>query len=326
MTPHALLSRLADGHFHSGEDLAAAFGVSRAAVWKQLKRVGELPGVQLHAVRGRGYRLATPLELLDGEQLVTALAAWQPVLDDIELLPGVDSTNAYLMTRPAPAIGRGIAVLAEHQTAGRGRRGRRWVSGYGRNLTLSLGWTFDLPMARLSGISLASGVALADALAGLGVQGLALKWPNDLYLAGRKLAGLLVEASGEANGPTRVVIGVGLNLALPAECADQIDQPWTDLTQQLGDCPPRNRIASAVLSGLLAAVQQYTEHGLAPFLGRWQSYDLYGGQSVQIQLGEQVITGRYVGLNADGNLLLDTADGPRTFAGGEVSLRPVSGT
>lgn len=322
MTPHALLSHLADGRFHSGQDLAARFGVSRAAVWKQLKQLETLPGVVVHAVRGRGYKLAAPLELLDAEQLVSALGAQAGRLTGIDLLQSVDSTNAYLMAKPAPPLGQGQVCLTEHQTAGRGRRGRPWVSGYGRNLTLSLSWTFDLPMSRLAGLSLAVGVAVADALADQSVQDLALKWPNDLYLDGRKLAGFLVEASGEANGPTRVVIGIGLNVALPPDCADAIDQPWTDLRAQLGDCPPRNRLAAGILSGLLNALPQYAEHGLPPFLQRWQAYDLYRDQTVQVLLGEQAIQGRYVGLNEDGNLLLDTPDGRRSFAGGEVSLRP----
>jgi len=322
MNPHALLSQLADGRFHSGEDLAAAFGVSRAAVWKQLKQLQTRPGIVVHAVRGRGYRLATPLELLDVERLGDELGEHGRHLSDTEVLQIIDSTSAYLMAQPAPAIGRGRVCLAEHQTAGRGRRGRQWLSGFGHNLTLSLAWTFDLPMARLSGLSLAAGVALADALHETGVQGLSLKWPNDLYLDGRKLAGLLVEASGEANGPSRVVIGIGINLRVDPETATAIDQPWADLHGQFGDCPPRNRIAGRVLARLVDACQRYAEQGLAPFLAEWQRYDLYLGSQVQLSLGEQLINGRYVGLNDEGNLLLDTLDGRRSFAGGEVSLRP----
>jgi BirA family biotin operon repressor/biotin-[acetyl-CoA-carboxylase] ligase len=165
-------------------------------------------------------------------------------------------------------------------------------------------------------------VALAAALDEAGVQGLGLKWPNDLYLDGRKLAGLLVEVSGEASGPSRVVIGIGINLRIDPASASDIDQPWADLRDQLGDCPPRNRIAGRVLAQLVDTCRRYGEHGLPPFLTDWRRYDIYLGSPVQLRLGEQAIAGRYVGLNDDGNLLLETADGLRSFAGGEVSLRP----
>lgn len=323
MTPQALLRHLSDGRFHSGEDLAAAFGVSRAAVWKQLKQVQVLSGIVVHAVRGRGYRLARPLELLDAEALAGHLGEQAAHLAELELLHSIDSTNAYLMGRPAPSPGHGIACLAEHQLAGRGRRGRPWVAGFGQNLTLSLAWTFDAPMASLAGLSLAAGSALAEALTEVGVQGLGLKWPNDLYLDGRKLAGLLVEASGEAGGPARAVIGVGINLHLDPASAERIDQPWADLSGQLGGCPPRNRIAGRVLAHLVDACRRYAEQGLPPFLADWRRYDLYLGRDVQLRLGNDAIQGRYAGLTDDGNLLLDTADGRRSFAGGEVSLRPV---
>jgi BirA family biotin operon repressor/biotin-[acetyl-CoA-carboxylase] ligase len=317
-----LLQHLADGRFHSGQDLAAAFGVSRAAVWKQLKQLEQLPGVQLHAVRGRGYRLATPLELLDTERLAAHLGDAAAHLAALELLQEIDSTNAYLLASTPPVPGRGHACVAEYQSAGRGRRGRGWVSGFGQNLALSLAWTFDLPMAALSGLSLAAGVAVADALQAVGVQGHGLKWPNDVYRDGRKLAGILVEASGEANGPTRVVIGVGINLLMDAASASDIDQPWADLRDQLGERPPRNRIAALVIERLVSACLRYTQYGLGPFLSEWQRHDPFLGQPVELLLGEQRIAGRYVGLTEAGNLLLETADGRRSFSGGEVSLRP----
>jgi len=317
-----LLRHLADGRFHSGQDLASACGISRAAVWKRLQQLRGLPGMELQAVRGRGYRLGTPLELLDHEHLTAALGPAAGHLQGLAVLAQVPSTNAWLLERPAPLPGSGSACLAEHQTAGRGRRGRRWVSGYGRNLALSLSWTFDLPMAAVSGISLAAGVALAGALAEVGVQGHGLKWPNDVFLEGRKLAGILVEAGGETAGPTRVVIGIGINLQVDETSATAIDQPWADLREQLGPCPPRNRIAGRVLAGLVSACLRYQQHGLAPFLDQWASHDLHLGQQVVLRQGDRTITGIHAGLAEDGRLLLDTRDGRRAFAGGEVSLRP----
>lgn len=326
MSPLALLSHLADGRFHSGQDLAAAFGVSRAAVWKNLKQVQRFPGITVHAVRGRGYRLDRPLELLDPDVLKYSLGDRKGEIARLVVLDRVDSTNAYLMSQPILPVGKAHVCLTEHQTAGRGRRGRPWISDFGRNLTFSLAWTFDLPLARLAGLSLAVGTALADALSSLGVQRLALKWPNDLYLDGRKLAGVLIEASGEASGPSRVVIGVGVNLAMPASCSGQIDQPWSDLRDQLGDCPPRNRIAAQIIAAVLDVLPRYAEHGLISCLDKWRRYDFFRDQAVQVMLGEQVVQGRYLGVNPDGALLLDTEVGPRSFTGGEVSLRPIGPT
>jgi BirA family biotin operon repressor/biotin-[acetyl-CoA-carboxylase] ligase len=321
---YQLLHHLADGRFHSGEHLASAFGVSRAAIWKKLRRLEQFPGVQVDAVRGRGYRLASPMELLDPARLMAHLGDAARPLSAVDVLVEVDSTNAHLLKLAAPEPGRGRACVAEYQHAGRGRRGRHWVSGFGRNVALSLAWSFDLPMAALSGISLAAGVAVADALRAGGVAGHGLKWPNDVLLDGRKLAGVLVEAGGEANGPTRVVIGVGVNLLLDAASAEAIDQPWTDLRAQLGPIPPRNLLAGLLLSHLVRACQRYGEQGLDPFLDAWRRHDVHLGRQVELRLGEQVVTGRYVGLSPDGGLKLETADGQRSFSGGEISLRPVA--
>lgn len=325
-TNFQLLRHLADGRFHSGEALAEILGISRAAVWKQLKQLQQLPGVRFDAVRGRGYRLVTPLALFDEELLREHVGDNVRHLAGIDLFPEIDSTNAYLMARPAPPVGRGHVCVAEHQTTGRGRRGRRWVSGFGQNLSMSLAWTFDMPMAALSGLSLAAGVAVAGALQKAGVCGHGLKWPNDLYLDNRKLAGILVEASGEANGPTRVVIGVGVNLVMDDATAGDIDQPWADLRGQLGDLPPRNRIAGLLVDELVSTCLRYDAEGLAPFLAEWQRHDLHLGREVMLSLGGQAVYGRYVGLAEDGALLLETASGRRAFQGGEVSLRPTVST
>lgn len=321
-TWYKIIQYLADGRFHSGEELAAVFGVSRAAIWKQLARIRQLPGVEIDAVTGRGYRLRGGLELLASEHLLAHLSP-QVVdrLQQLHLLPSVDSTNAFLSQQPRPESGKAQVCLAEHQTAGRGRRGRQWVSGFGRNITLSLAWTFDLPMMALSGVSLAVGVALARALSRAGLRGHGLKWPNDIHLDGRKLAGLLVEASGEADGPTRAIIGIGVNLSLGAAASEQIDQPWTDLQQTAVAGISRNLLSGLILDEVLSALIEYQRQGLQAFVDAWQQYDLYAGQEVRLLQGEQVIPGRYLGLADDGGLRLLTAQGERVYQAGEVSLR-----
>ncbi len=319
-----ILQHLADGRFHSGEALAAEFGVSRAAIWKQLQRIRELPGIDVQAITGRGYRLSRPLELHEADALV---AAMQPANRDrlslLQVLPSVDSTNAYLC-RGDHSAASGVACLTEWQQSGRGRRGRSWQAGFGRNLALSLAWRFDLPLSAMSGFSLAAGVAVARALSRAGVEGHGLKWPNDIHLDGRKLAGLLIEAAGETAGPSRLVVGVGLNLSVDADQGAGIDQPWIDLVTAGHGNVGRNRLAGLILDELIDCCSRYQSEGLGGFAAEWQAYDLYAGQPVRLIQGETVISGQYLGLAGDGGLRLQTAAGEHVFQAGEVSLRAVS--
>ena len=338
MSPRArdIIRLLADGQPHSGEAIAAAVGISRTAVWKILHRLDSELGLGIESARGQGYRLPEPIELL-------APAAIQARLDPdaahrlalLEILDEIDSTNAYLLERGRRATrgGKGDAsgdggaaevCLAERQTAGRGRLGRRWVSPFGRNIYLSILWRYRLAPAQLGGLSLACGVAVARALAGLGVERVGLKWPNDVHWQRRKLAGLLLEVAGEAQGPSLVVVGVGLNLRLRAAEAAVIDQAWVDLHELCREqVPGRNAVAAALIEHLTAALSDYAENGLAPFLEDWRQLDAYQGESVTLVAGQQTIKGLHCGIDALGNLVLDTDDGRRRFAAGEVSLRPV---
>lgn len=319
----ALLRLLADGRFRSGEALAAALGVSRAAVWKQMREIGAQFGLRIDAVRGRGYRLAAPLELLDRDAIAGSLSpATAAALADLIVVDTIGSTNAFLLGQRPPRSGLGIACLAEQQTAGRGRRGRQWVSPFGANLYLSLLWQFERPPAALAGLSLAAGVAVAEALGALGVADVGLKWPNDVYWQSCKLGGILVELAGEADGPTRAVIGVGVNHRMPAESAAVIDQAWVDLATVLPRAlPSRNALAARLLDGLVGAARRFNEAGLAPFLPAWDRLDCLRGREVAVQFGDRTVTGTEIGVAASGALRVGTGQGEREFLGGEVSLR-----
>lgn len=323
---YLLLARLADGNFHSGEQLAAAQGITRAAVWKRLQRIAQLPGVRIDAVRGRGYRLREPLELLTIEAIRGAMnpVVWARIAQ-VHVLPVAGSTNAEAAAHPPVLSGCPLAWFAEHQTAGRGRRGREWVSVFGRNIYLSLAWRFDLPMAGLAGLSLVAGLALAESLTELGLHGHGLKWPNDVLFEGRKLAGILVEAFGEADGPAVAVIGIGLNLNLPAEQGAAIEQPWTDLTRTGLTELSRNVIAGRVLERLVERCDAYTVTGLEGCLDAWRGYDLFNGRAVRLLSGPREIRGICRGIAGDGGLVLDTAEGRQVHHAGEVSLREVGG-
>lgn len=319
---YKLIQIMADGKFYSGEKLASVFGVSRAAIWKRMQRIADKLRLDIHRVPGKGYRLSRPLVLLDERQLLSTMSASQTdVLDSLHLLPSVASTNDYVAQHPAFRSGGCLACLAEQQTAGRGRRGRGWVSVFGQSISLSLGYNFDLPLTRLAGLSIAAGVGLAQVLRKHGLQQHSLKWPNDIHSSGRKLAGILVDASGAMEGPSRAVIGVGLNMRLDTDEAADIDQPWTDLSTEMIALPDRNQLAGDILSSLIEACQIYESRGLAPFLPAWRDFDLYRGLMIDLLQGDDVISGRYVGLADDGGLILETAAQRRTYYAGEVSMR-----
>jgi BirA family biotin operon repressor/biotin-[acetyl-CoA-carboxylase] ligase len=313
----ALLTLLADGRFHSGEELGRALGVSRAAVWKSIQ-VLPLQGVTIDAVQGRGYRLREPLELLDPSAIAAAVdPALRRELGPVEVLFEVDSTNRRLMTQAAGAV-QGSTCLAETQSAGRGRRGRPWLSPFGANLYLSMLWRFSEGPARLSGLSLAVGVACVRALARLGARGVQLKWPNDLLWDGRKLAGILLEVAGESNGPCHVVVGIGVNLRMP-HGAD-IDQPWADLREIAPDVS-RNVLGGALIEELARVMREFEIGGFEALRSEWLANDAFAGRPVTLHLPSGPISGVARGVDAGGHLLLETATGIQRFASGEVSLR-----
>lgn len=319
----ALVRLLADGRFHSGEALAAALGVSRAAVWKHVRELGVDLGLDIAAVRGRGYRLLAPIDLLDRGRIAAALAPeTAAALAQLLVLDTVASTNGHLMGQRPPRSGLGIACVAEQQTAGRGRRGRPWVSPFAANVYLSLLWQFELPATALAGLSLAVGVAVADTLRGLGVAEVTLKWPNDVLWRGRKLGGILVELSGEAEGPTRAVVGVGVNHRMPAADGARIDQDWTDLASASPDAlPSRCVLVAGLLDRLVGTLREFGADGLTPFLAGWDDLDGLRGREVVVRIGDRSVVGTELGVAPSGALRLLTAEGERQFLAGEVSLR-----
>jgi BirA family biotin operon repressor/biotin-[acetyl-CoA-carboxylase] ligase len=318
---------LADGEWHSGEALAGVLGISRAAVCKAVHKAGKALGLQIRSQRGRGYRLAEPLELLDAERILSGLSRdARHRVQRLEILDDIDSTNAHLMAEGHAGAASGTLCLAERQSAGRGRRGRPWVSPFGSNIYLSLLWRYAAGPAELGGLSLAAGAAVAAVLEEEGVEEIALKWPNDVLWRRRKLAGLLLEVAAETHGPSLVVIGLGLNTRLRGGLADAIEQPWVDLEEILGPGGySRNRLVVRLADALTAVLEGYARDGPAPFLARWDHFDLYRGEPVEIRLGEQVIRGVQEGITPDGALRLRVDGVIRAFRAGEVSLRAGTG-
>ncbi len=317
-----ILALLSDGEFHSGTELAELLGVSRSAICKQLNGLSVL-GLHHSAVSGKGYRLERALELLEPSKILASVSEVnQSILSTLEVHDTLPSTNSYLAELAQNNVTSGFACFAEHQTAGKGRRGRQWISPYGCNLYLSVLWRFQQGgIASTSGLSLAIGVAAIRVLKSHGFTDVGLKWPNDIYCQGKKLGGILIEVSGESDGPCSVVIGLGLNLFLSESQGQEITQDWTDLTKLTSKPISRNKLAGAVLNELLSILKRYEQVGIAPYLAEWRSYDCLQGLSAVLYVGQQTIEGVVEGINDQGLLLLKKQDGSvQAYASGEVSF------
>ena len=317
-----LLAILADGQFHSGEALGLTLGVSRMAVWKHMRALREC-GIPLEVARGQGYRLPARVELLDANAILDGLdSGTREQLAGVDVFLEIDSTNTWLRQKALDGAPTGSVCVAEMQSAGRGRRNRRWISPFAASLYLSLLWRSATGAADLGGLSLAAGVAIVRSLRMFGIDTAGLKWPNDVLVDGAKLAGILIDVIGESTGPCSVIIGIGINVAMPESAAAEIDQDWTDLSSLTGqERISRNRLAASVLGCMIAALEEFERAGLHPFLEEWRRHDIIQGRQVNLRLPNEVIQGRACGIDSGGALLVDTAAGRRRFASGEVSLR-----
>ncbi len=320
-----ILNLLADGQFHSGEALAQRFKVTRATIWNAIKHAESL-GVEVFSVRGRGYKLPQAIELLD-EKLVLAAIGAQRAWFKLEILNEVASTNTYLMQQKGAA--HATCAAAHIQTKGKGRRGRTWVSQLGASLTFSLIWRFSCGAAGLSGLSLAVGVALIRVFNSLGVNNVQLKWPNDVLVTEKdtpkKLAGILIELQGDLEGPSAAVIGVGVNLNLPKNVLDSIDQPAIDLMS--AQSINQSKINQSMLLGLILkhladVLSTFESHGFVGLRDEWLSYHAYQNKPVKMLLPNGTdVQGVVKSVADDGILLVETALGLQRFSAGEISLR-----
>ncbi len=319
---------LGDGAFHSGEALAEAAGVTRSAVWKSIESLREL-GVPIEAVTHRGYRRLQPTAALDAARIAAALdPPLRASLRRLEVDWSLPSTNAVLLERDPPPPDLCDVLLVEHQSAGRGRRGRQWLAPLGGSLCLSVGTSFD-PLPRdLASLSLAIGVCTLRALVARGARGLQLKWPNDLVSSSGKVGGILIELRAESGGPAQVVIGVGLNLHLGAEHVAAVSATGTaaaDLRAVGLDPADRNGIAASLVGEYLRGLAEFARHGLAPFEAQWRESDALRDQPVRVTTGTGETLGIARGIDASGALRLELPDGRhQAIVAGEVSVRAMS--
>lgn len=318
-----ILHLLADGRFHSGEALAKQFDVTRVTIWNAIQHAQSL-GVEVFSVRGRGYKLPKAIVLIDKDAVLQAIGSEREWFH-LEVVDEVISTNTYLMQAAAKGAPHVSCTVAHIQTNGRGRRGRTWVSHLGASLTFSLLWRFDCGAAALSGLSLAIGVALMRALNELGVEKAQLKWPNDVLVDNKKLAGILIDLQGDLDGPSAAVIGVGINFNLPENIIKRIDQPVIDINQVSRSKIDQNQLLGTVLKHFADVLRNFEQHGFMGVRDEWLSYHAYQNKPVRMLLPDgRDVEGEVTGIAEDGILLVTTALGLQRFSAGEISLRSLN--
>lgn len=324
VTQQALLAVLADGKYHSGADLGKQLGISRSAVWKMIQKVEHGLGLPVFAVKGKGYRLQQTLELLDKDQILAKLnSKTVSLLSQLDVLFDVDSTNRYLTLKSIDGAASGYLALAEQQTLGQGRRGRTWVSPFGGNLYLSLLWRFPFGPSQLACLGLVIAVAVVKALQCLGINDAGVKWPNDIVWRGKKLAGILLEMRGEVSGPSAVVIGLGVNIAMPADnnaALQGIDQPWIDLASIVNAPVERNKFTAIMINELFSVLNVFPQQQ-KDLLEEWQQVDVLNGQAVEVIFADKVIEGVAMGINQEGALRVQANGKEMICHSGEVSIR-----
>lgn len=325
ITQEMVLDALADGRFHSGIELGEKWGVSRAAVSQFIQKLS-LPGIEVYRVRGRGYRLSDRLYPLDREAIISCLSPCnQSRIAALQIFKIISSTNSYLLELVEhtlqPFDDRYRVCFSEMQTAGRGSRGRKWVSPPGHNIYFSLLRTFDAAPPELSGLSIVVGLALVRALLEHGVKGVGFKWPNDIHINSSKVAGILLESRSQVFGVTNVVIGIGINLKVKDSAMSDVGQPWSAIADYGFELSRRNEFAGNLLNHLMVLIEEFRSRKLAHYKAELEKFDLLRGKNLELISGLRKISGVGAGINDSGQLVIMTENGIETFSSGEVTMR-----
>jgi BirA family biotin operon repressor/biotin-[acetyl-CoA-carboxylase] ligase len=321
-----LLALLADGEFHSGEDLAQRLSISRGGVWKLVRSLRAL-GIEVESLPRQGYRLPQSVDLLNRTAVLASVTDdMRPLIERLDVLLSVDSTNLYLAQLHDVAVGRMQVCLAELQHKGRGRRGRSWVAPFGGGLCISFSWRFLEAPPSFSALGLAVATAIVDALRRFGATEVGVKWPNDLLWRNRKLAGVLIEMRGESAGPAHVVIGVGINVSMPASARAAVAAAQgldiSDLTEVLERrTPMRNHLAGVLIEEMVRMLHVFSNSGFAPFVDQWRALDVLADSKVKVTSATETVFGTARGVESDGTLLVEVDGRTRRFSSGDVSLR-----
>ncbi len=317
-----IIELLNDEEYHSGTAIGKSLNIGRSAVWKSIEQLREL-GIEIESAGRKGYRLSQSIELLNEVSIRSSLnKSENDSYQQFEIFETTESTNTHLMQVTRYHTTGNRVCLAELQTGGKGRNGRKWLGSFASNVALSVLWRFDTLTGGLSGLSLVTGIAVCRACTSLGITNTQLKWPNDIYWQNRKLGGILIEIQGEPWGPCDVIIGIGININLNENTGADIDQPWVDCTEIMdGNPPSRNELIAAILAELASLLDKFQQDGFEAFINEWQKYDILQGHPVSVHLPDKTEEGIAIGINNDGALLVKIDDKIRPFYSGDASLR-----
>ncbi|PAJ71953.1 biotin--[acetyl-CoA-carboxylase] ligase [Pseudoalteromonas sp. NBT06-2] len=313
------------GKFISGQVLGDKLNISRAAVAKHMQSLQQM-GLDIFKVSGKGYRLSNELDLLNSKHISDHYLDLASKESKLEVHPVIDSTNSEFMRRIQnnEPLNSGTVIVAQMQTAGRGRRGRTWQSPFGANLYYSYYWLLDDGLQAAMGLSIVVGLAVYDTLKilyGIEVQ---LKWPNDILVNNKKLAGVLVELDGQPQGPCKLVIGIGLNIKMPENYSEQIDQPWTDLfLLNPNDGIDKNKLVAQLTHCLEIRLEEYRQTGLLIMHKEWNQLHAFQDQLVTLAIGKRNWQGICKGIDAQGGIRIRQDGEVKSYFGGEISLRKV---
>lgn len=309
-----ILALLSANHFTSGEAIATEIGLTRMAVNQHIDALSDY-GVEVFSVKGKGYKLANPIALVDEQALISGIDNRCFYFDEI------NSTNSFTLSH-FDDLKSGDICIAEYQSAGRGRRGRQWLSPYGNHLYASLFWRFEANAVTLMGLSLVIACSIVKTLSEMNITGLGLKWPNDIYLDDKKLAGILIEVAKTEAQKTALVIGFGINMSMSAAQGELIDQPWSDLASQ-GALPDKTQLLISLHSQLKSDIHTFSAHGLTPFIAFWNKHDLFANKSIKLLMAPNEVFGVCKGIDDQGAVLIEVNKEIKAYIGGEISLRGV---
>jgi len=318
-----IIDVLADGKFHSGEILANQFKVSRVSIWNAISEAEQF-GIEIHSVRGKGYKLTHAVELLDESSIKRAIGE-QANFFNIEVMDITTSTNSVMMQRASEGLPHASCIATNIQTAGKGRRGRKWVSELGENLTFSFLWRFNQGAAMLSGLSLVVGIALIRTFKQLGINHALLKWPNDVLIfhekAYKKLAGILIELQGDMDGQSLAVIGIGINLNISKKQIKKIDQPAIDLQTITQESMNPNNLIALIIKELARVLSEFELNGFSSLKEEWVMSHAFHEKVISLTKGDgQNVIGKVIDISDEGSLILQTNKGQQNFSSGEVVL------
>jgi len=316
-----ILTILTDGKFHTGEAIGKQLNLTRSAVWKALKSLDQL-GLVVNSDTRKGYQLSGGLELLDEKKILSHLSSkTRDNITALQLFDDIDSTNTYLLEN-VNTLKSGTIVLAEHQSDGKGRRGRTWLSPFGKHIYFSMLWHFNKDSAELSGLSLVVAIAVCRAIKAIGIEHpIQLKWPNDIWANDKKCGGVLLEMLAEPHEVTRVVMGVGINVDFTGT-TNNLDTRCTDMASLTKKSVSRNFLVAHLINQLMSAINTFSINGFKAFFDEWNALDCTKDKTVTLLQANKAIQGISQGVNTNGALLLsNTENRINTYVTGDVSLR-----